>query len=65
MPKDADRDEYDLAKREAIEEASEKEYLNAILAALQFHSNRLERFLFIISVELAVLVAVVLLQILL
>jgi hypothetical protein len=38
---DVDSDEYEFAKREAIEKSSEKEYLNAIVRLLRTHSSAL------------------------
>ena len=40
---DVDLDEYEFAKFEAIQKASEKEYLNAILSTLNTHTALLNK----------------------
>ena len=59
LPPNPDRDSANFAKFEAIQEATEKEYLNAILATLPRRFHEVDRALFIIVVELGLLLAVV------
>jgi len=55
LPPKPDLDESNLAKLEAIEDASEKEYLNAILSILPHRFREIERYLFIVVIELAII----------
>ena len=56
LPENPDRDEAEIAKLDAIHQPSEKEYLNAILATLPARFHEIDRALFVIVIELALII---------
>jgi hypothetical protein len=59
LPENPDRDEAEIAKLDAIHQPSEKEYLNAILETLPRRFHEIDRALFIIVVELALVIGLI------